>query len=289
MKWSPAIDQGTTGTTVLVLDAARAIVGPRATARSPSTTPRPAGSSTIPRICVRSVIEALAEARAPGAGDPDGAWRSASPTSARPPCCGTAATGRRWRRPSSGRTAAPRTSAPQLPPAGHERAGAREDRPGARSVLLGDQDRLAARQRSPGCARAPRRARSPSARSTASWSGACRAGSAHVTDVTNASRTLAVRSAHARLERGAVRAVRRARGAAAAGGALARASWPRLRGVRRVCPTARPSCGMAGDQQAALFGQGCLAPGDAKCTYGTGRLLADERGRPAGACRATGC
>ncbi len=31
-----------------------------------------------------------------------------------------------------------------------------------------------------------------------------------------------------------------------------------------------PIGGMAGDQQAALFGQGCLAPGMAKATYGTG-------------------
>ena len=31
-----------------------------------------------------------------------------------------------------------------------------------------------------------------------------------------------------------------------------------------------PICGAAGDQQAALFGQGCFEPGDAKNTYGTG-------------------
>ena len=31
-----------------------------------------------------------------------------------------------------------------------------------------------------------------------------------------------------------------------------------------------PICGMAGDQQAALFGQGCFAPGQLKSTYGTG-------------------
>ena len=31
--------------------------------------------------------------------------------------------------------------------------------------------------------------------------------------------------------------------------------------------------GMAGDQQAALFGQGCVSPGDAKCTYGTGAFM----------------
>jgi len=34
-----------------------------------------------------------------------------------------------------------------------------------------------------------------------------------------------------------------------------------------------PVAGMAGDQQAALFGQGCLERGDAKCTFGTGSFL----------------
>lgn len=34
-----------------------------------------------------------------------------------------------------------------------------------------------------------------------------------------------------------------------------------------------PVCGMAGDQQAALFGQTCFEEGDAKCTFGTGAFL----------------
>jgi glycerol kinase len=36
---------------------------------------------------------------------------------------------------------------------------------------------------------------------------------------------------------------------------------------------ALPIAGLAGDQQAALFGQGCVAPGLAKNTYGTGAFL----------------
>ncbi len=40
------------------------------------------------------------------------------------------------------------------------------------------------------------------------------------------------------------------------------------------CMGARiPIAGIAGDQQAALFGQGCFAPGEAKNTYGTGCFL----------------
>lgn len=38
-------------------------------------------------------------------------------------------------------------------------------------------------------------------------------------------------------------------------------------------PTPLPLTGLAVDQQAALFAQGCLGPGDAKCTYGTGAFL----------------
>jgi glycerol kinase len=38
-------------------------------------------------------------------------------------------------------------------------------------------------------------------------------------------------------------------------------------------PDGIPVSGIAGDQQAALFGQACFAPGDAKCTYGTGAFL----------------
>ena len=40
-----------------------------------------------------------------------------------------------------------------------------------------------------------------------------------------------------------------------------------------------PLAGAAGDQQAALFGQGCVAPGQAKNTYGTGCFLLINTGR----------
>ncbi len=38
-------------------------------------------------------------------------------------------------------------------------------------------------------------------------------------------------------------------------------------------PDGIPISGIAGDQQAALFGQGCWEAGDAKCTFGTGSFL----------------
>jgi glycerol kinase len=39
-----------------------------------------------------------------------------------------------------------------------------------------------------------------------------------------------------------------------------------------------PIAGIAGDQQAALFGQACFAPGSAKCTYGTGSFVLSNTG-----------
>src|SRR3954447_286466 len=45
-------------------------------------------------------------------------------------------------------------------------------------------------------------------------------------------------------------------------------------------PDGLPITGVAGDQQASLVGQGCLSAGQAKCTYGTGAfLLAHTRDR----------
>ena len=93
----------------------------------------------------------------------------------------------------------------------------------------------------------------------------------HVTDATNASRTLFMDLA--RLEWS--EAMCELLGAP-------RAVLPRIvpsagvvattRGVRGL-PDGIPISGIAGDQHAALFGQGCLATGDAKCTYGTGAFL----------------
>jgi len=40
-----------------------------------------------------------------------------------------------------------------------------------------------------------------------------------------------------------------------------------------VLPGAPPICGLAGDQQASLFGQGCTRRGMAKVTFGTGAML----------------
>jgi glycerol kinase len=50
------------------------------------------------------------------------------------------------------------------------------------------------------------------------------------------------------------------------------------RGLRAL-PDGIPVAGVAGDQQAALFGQTCFSAGEAKCTYGTGAFLLLNTGR----------
>jgi glycerol kinase len=56
-------------------------------------------------------------------------------------------------------------------------------------------------------------------------------------------------------------------------------SEPELLGV------AVPICGIAGDQQAALVGQGCLSAGSAKATYGTGCFMLLNTGAEAATSR----
>ena len=56
--------------------------------------------------------------------------------------------------------------------------------------------------------------------------------------------------------------------------------------LRRRPPAAAPGSRIAaalGDQQAALFGQTCFDPGEAKCTYGTGSFLLLNTGDRLGA------
>jgi glycerol kinase len=95
-------------------------------------------------------------------------------------------------------------------------------------------------------------------------------GGAHVTDVTNASRTLLMD----------LRTLAWSEEALALIG-IPRATLPQIRSSSEVYGELRagtaldgvPIAGVLGDQQAALFGQACFDPGEAKCTYGTGSFL----------------
>jgi glycerol kinase len=90
----------------------------------------------------------------------------------------------------------------------------------------------------------------------------------HVTDVTNASRTQLMNLATLEWDADLLAAF-----------GIPRALLPRLAASSVVYGTARPPLegvpigGMLGDQQAALMGQACFEPGEAKNTYGTGCFL----------------
>jgi glycerol kinase len=90
----------------------------------------------------------------------------------------------------------------------------------------------------------------------------------HLTDVTNASRTLMMNLHTLDWDDDLLNAL-----------AIPRAMLPEIRSSAEVYGEARgplagvPVAAALGDQQAALFGQTCFAPGEAKCTYGTGSFL----------------
>jgi glycerol kinase len=101
-------------------------------------------------------------------------------------------------------------------------------------------------------------------------------GKAHLTDVSNASRTLLLNIQSATWDEELCRyfgvppaVLPQVRPSAADFGATA--GLPFL-------PDGIPIAGVAGDQQAALFGQGGFTKGDAKCTYGTGAFFLQHTG-----------
>jgi glycerol kinase len=93
----------------------------------------------------------------------------------------------------------------------------------------------------------------------------------HVTDATNASRTLFMDLAQLAWSEAMLELfdVPRALLPEIVPSAAVVAKTRDVKGL----PDGIPIAGIAGDQHAALFGQGCLAVGDAKCTYGTGAFL----------------
>ena len=93
-------------------------------------------------------------------------------------------------------------------------------------------------------------------------------GAVHATDATNASRTMLMNLARIEWDPELCTLLR-----------VPENVLPKIVGNAEIVGTTRgvgflpdgiPIAGMAGDQQAALFGQACFAKGDAKCTYGTG-------------------
>ncbi len=104
-------------------------------------------------------------------------------------------------------------------------------------------------------------------------------GAVHVTDVSNASRTLLFDVHELAWSDRLLELLR-----------VPRSMLPEVRGSAEIygltrgvagLPDGVPVAGIAGDQQAALFGQMCFAGGDAKCTYGTGAFMLMNTGEKA--------
>jgi glycerol kinase len=262
-----AIDQGTTGTTALLLDEQMHIRG-KGYCEIPQSYPAPGLVEHDPEAIWRSVLTAFAKARAQA---PDGAIAGIGVTNQRETVV-------MWER-ATGRAVAP--------------AIVWQDRRTAeRCAAMRDAGHEPLIQRSTGLLLDPYFSGTKIAWMLENISGLRQralagdiafgtvdsflvwrlsGGKSHITDVTNASRTLLLD--------------------------LGRLDWSeelcRLFGVPpavlpRVCPSSgmlavstgvdglqdgTPIAGIAGDQQAALFGQGCFQRGQAKCTFGTGSFL----------------
>jgi glycerol kinase len=98
-------------------------------------------------------------------------------------------------------------------------------------------------------------------------------GEKHVTDVTNASRTMLYNIHTLEWDEELLRILD-----------VPRSMLPEVVASSGRCATTRgifagiPIAGIAGDQQAALFGQMCTSPGMAKCTFGTGAFMLLQTG-----------
>jgi glycerol kinase len=103
-------------------------------------------------------------------------------------------------------------------------------------------------------------------------------GDSHVTDATNASRTLLF-DIHKQAWSPAMLALMKVPAACLPQVLDCAAPFGTLDPAILGAPV--PICGVAGDQQAALMGQGCLKPGEMKATYGTGAFMLLNTGEKA--------
>jgi glycerol kinase len=262
-----AIDQGTTGTTVLLVDAARTVRG-RGYRELPQIYPRPGEVEHDPEAIWASVTGALAdalggvdEARIAALGitnqrettllwERDGGrpvanaivWQDRRTA---PFCAALRAAGQEAAvRARTGLVLDPYFSATKIRWLLDDIAGLRA-RAEAGAIAFGTVD------------------------SFLIWR--LTGGRVHATDVTNASRTLLCDLRTRRFSDELCALF----GVPPALLPEIRPSAGRIGETRGVpgLPDGIPIAGVAGDQQAALFGQDCTEPGDAKCTFGTGAFL----------------
>jgi glycerol kinase len=260
-----AIDQGTTGTTVLLVDQAMQIQG-KGYCEIPQSYPAPGMVEHDPEAIWASVLTAYRAARAQA---PDGTIAGLGITNQRETVV-------LWER-ASGRAVAPaivwqdRRTADRceaLRRAGHEPLFQRQTGlvldpyfSGTKIAWLFDNH--------PGLRGRAGELAFGTVDSFLVWR--LSGGKAHITDVSNASRTLLFDIGRLDWSGELCELLGVPAGilpkVGASSGKLATTV-----GVDGI-PDGTPITGIAGDQQAALYGQGCFGKGDSKCTYGTGSFL----------------
>ncbi len=263
------LDQGTTGTTALLVDA-RGEVRARGYAELPQYFPRPGWVEHDGEDIWRTVLEAVSQAL--------GRARITGETVAAIGITNQRETVLMWERATSRPVARAivwqdRRTAERC--AALKRAG-REPEARRRTGLLLDPYFSATKaewllRHEPGLRAAARRGTIAFGTVDTWLVWKLTSGAVHATDPTNASRTLLYDISRHRWDVGLLDTF-----------GVPAAVLPEVRpssgsfGVTRgvgVLPDGIPISGVAGDQQAALFGQGCVTAGESKNTYGTGCFL----------------
>ncbi len=269
MRHVIAIDQGTTGSTVLVLDETLGVVG-RGYREFPQHYPRPGWVEHDPEEIWASVLAALGAALAQAAVAPSSIAAIGITNQRETTIVWDRATGRAVHRAIVWQDRRTTDACVQLKADGHEarvreRTGLTLD-PYFSGTKIGWILRI-----DPAIAAAARQGALAFGTVDSYLLWRLTGGAVHATDVTNASRTLLF-DLHTRawsdelialfgVERSLLPAVIASAGVAG-----------HSRGVPGL-PDGIAIAGLAGDQQSALFGQACFEPGEAKCTYGTGAFI----------------
>nr|MBK7068009.1 glycerol kinase GlpK [Deltaproteobacteria bacterium] len=263
-----AIDQGTTGTTALLLDTEARVLG-RATVAVPQHFPRPGQVEHDAEEIWATVIEAIAGALAKSNRSGSEVRAIGITNQRETTLLWSRATGRPLHRAIvwQDRRTAPECDALRargVEPLIYERAGLLLDPYFSGTKIAWLLDHVDG-------ARAQALRGELAFGTIDTWLIHKLTGGAHVTDVSNASRTMLLSLRALEWDDELLGALD-----------VPRAVLPEVvssagvvgvtRGVPGL-PDGIPIAGIAGDQQAALFGQGCFRVGDVKCTYGTGAFV----------------
>ncbi|TAK31434.1 MAG: glycerol kinase [Myxococcaceae bacterium] len=263
-----AIDQGTTGTTALLLDTEARVLG-RATVAVPQHFPRPGQVEHDAEEIWATVLEAIAGALAKSNRSGSEVRAIGITNQRETTLLWSRATGRPLHRAIvwQDRRTAPECDALRargVEPLIYERAGLLLDPYFSGTKIAWLLDHVDG-------ARAQALRGELAFGTIDTWLVHKLTGGAHVTDVSNASRTMLLSLRALEWDDELLGALD-----------VPRAVLPEVvssagvvgvtRGVPGL-PDGIPIAGIAGDQQAALFGQGCFRVGDVKCTYGTGAFV----------------